>query len=285
VVEIRPYNRRRDGSIADMLWRDPAGDDLPSLPTEWTPLSDFLRQWAARYADRRVSTFAHDSNVRSSLAQRAYTWGFRHLIEALDEVGVADRQADGTFKPVAINRRARYRMRRNALERLASSMVGRSLPERGAVVAEVFEDPHIRRRLKTDEDAAPVAEPAYAVPAVAKSGDAGVSQPKARRARRTGTTAKSAEAKSDIEGEAIVKAMTARMARIQRARIKGRKQVYSFDGLRGKLCEEMGDKLPPRDTVLRPAWYRLPAKLRRGVGQITKTTRRNKQNARRPRPK
>jgi hypothetical protein len=240
MVEVRPYNPRRDGSIADMLWRDPKGDNLPVWPTEWTPLEDFLREWARRYADRRVSTFRHDSSVRSVLTQRAFQWCLRHLIEALAEVEVADRQADGTFKPTTINPRGQYRVRHNALERLKWSAVGRSSRARGAEVAESFEDPHIRHRPKHDED-----NPHHFADVVL------------------------AAAKSDTDVEALIAAVTARMADMQSARISD-EQEFSFKQLVEKLAKEMGGKhlLPPRDAVLRPAFRRLL--LKRPKGETTR---------------
>ena len=138
----------RPQEIATRLWQDPQPDRLPVLPPEWTPLADFLHEWAARHADHviRRSTFVHDFAVRSALIALAYTGCRGWLRSMLAKTDYADRQADGTFAPITINARGEYRMRRRALVRRAVTAVGRPSRERGAVDAEVYEDPHIRRR-------------------------------------------------------------------------------------------------------------------------------------------
>jgi hypothetical protein len=198
---IRPYNPRRDGAIADLLWRDPEGADLPAWPAEWTPLGDFLRDSATRYADRLIGTFRHDISIRSVLFRRAFHWCLRHLFERLAEVEVAERQADGTFRPITINSRGQYRMRHNALERLTWTAVGRSSRVRGAEVAEAFEDPHVKGMI-----------PPKKATEATEVGEAEVTAAKAE------VTA--AEAKSDVDVAMVEKLMAERMIAFQRKRIE-----------------------------------------------------------------
>jgi hypothetical protein len=136
------------------LWREPEADDLPSLPTERTPLTEFLRAWSDQYADHLLRHAAVFAQRRPYLALRALYWCLQHVIEARDEVEWSER-INGELQTFNTDPGGKYLIRHGALVRVSRTVIGRSVRERDAVIEEVHADVHIRCRPK-ERGTAPV---------------------------------------------------------------------------------------------------------------------------------
>jgi len=135
----------------DLLWKEPKGDDLPTLPPDWTRLSPSeWRQWAEQYAARlvgRTHLGPPPARARAYVVRRSYDWCVRYFFErwAHDETEISERKEDAALEPIRAyapgeRRRGNFRVESGRLLYVVLEPGTRQLK-----VHAVHRDPHYRK--------------------------------------------------------------------------------------------------------------------------------------------